>query len=185
MAGDDLSDPLSTLSLQKCTTHCLWAEKEKNPTTFRYLNIYQISYDQHITQAAFTVVTCCIESVKAIYSLILHYSLSYFIHYLCAQRCMCTGTRHVCLCRWLVCSLQSGIRENVLQFPRIQMANCTRPPALNDKWQKGTFHPSPSLPLGCTLIFLLKVWWKAQLDVWMRAALERIWYRIMFNSYSA
>lgn len=76
-------------------------------------------------------------------------------------------------------SLHSVTRENVLQFPVIQMANCTRPPALNDKWQKSPFHPSPSLPLGCTLIFLPKVWWKAQLDVWMRAALERVWYRII------
>lgn len=31
--------------------------------------------------------------------------------------------------------------------------------------KKSTFHPSPSLPLGCTLIFLLNVLWKAQLDV--------------------
>lgn len=73
MAGDDLSDPLST----KCTTHCLWAEKEET-ATFRYLNIYQISYDQHITQATFIAVTCYIESVKTIYS-------CYFIHYLCGK----------------------------------------------------------------------------------------------------
>lgn len=33
--------------------------------------------------------------------------------------------------------------------------------------KKSTFQPLPSLPLGCTLIFPVKVWWKAQLDVWM------------------
>lgn len=110
----------------------------------------------------------------------------YFIHYLCGKAVSARAHDMFCFRLWLNCSLQSGIRENVLQFPRIQMANCTRPPALNDKWQKSTFHPSPSLPLGCTLIFLLKVWWKAQLDVWMQAALERVWYRIiLFNSYSA
>lgn len=55
---------------------------------------------------------------------------------------MCTGTRHFSFCLWLNCSLQCVIRERFcfilffLQFPRIQMANCTRPPALNDKWQK-------------------------------------------------
>lgn len=32
--------------------------------------------------------------------------------------------------------LQFAMRGNVLQFPVIQMANCTQPPALNDKWQK-------------------------------------------------
>lgn len=37
---------------------------------------------------------------------------------------------------WLYCFSQCGTKENVLQFLRIQMANCTRPPALNDKWLK-------------------------------------------------
>lgn len=42
----------------------------------------------------------------------------------------------------LSCSSQSGIRENVLLFLRIQMANCTEPPALKDKWHK---KPVPSI----------------------------------------
>lgn len=42
----------------------------------------------------------------------------------------------VCDMLWLYCFSQCDTRENVLQFLRIQMANCTRPPALNDKWQK-------------------------------------------------
>lgn len=74
----------------------------------------------------------------------------------------------------LTCSLQSYMRENIVQFPVIQMANCTRPPALNDKWQKSTVHPSPCLPLGCTLKLLLKVWRKAQLDVGNQASLGRV-----------
>lgn len=48
--------------------------------------------------------------------------------------CMCTG--HTCFCLSTNCSSLSGIRENVLQFLRIQMANCTRRPALSDEWQK-------------------------------------------------
>lgn len=97
---------------------------------------------------------------------------------------MCTGT---CLLLSLAQLLLTvWYQEECFTFPRIQMANCTRPPALNDKWKKSTFHPSPSLPLGCTLIFLLKVWWKEQLDVWIQAALERVWYRIiLFNSSPA
>lgn len=79
--------------------------------------------------------------------------------------CTARGTRQAGL--GLRLSSRSGIGENVLQFLRIHMTNCTQPPALNDKWQKSTFQPLPSLPLGCTLIFPVKVRWKAQLDVWM------------------
>lgn len=81
--------------------------------------------------------------------------------------CNVWGTRQARLGLGLRLYSRSGIRENVLQFLRIHMTNCTQPPALNDKWQKSTFHPLPSLPLGCTLIFPVKVWWTAQLDVWM------------------
>ncbi len=166
--------------LYKSVPHTACGQKNRWSAIFRYLKIHPIPYDQPITHAAFTAVNCYVESLKTIYSLILIILLITSVVKLYVYR-----NTTFCLCLWLDRSLQSGIRENVLQFPRIQMANCTRPPALNDKWQKSTFHPSPSLPLGCTLIFLLKVWWKAQLDVWMRAALERIWDRIMFNSYSA
>lgn len=165
-------------------SHILAVERERKrkTATFKYLKIdlkIISKYDSTHYTSCICSCYCDIGLMKIIHSCY-SYSLPLW------QSCLCTGTQHILFCLWLNFSLQSGIRENVLQFPRIQMANCTRPPALNDKWQKSTFHPSPSLPLGCTLIFLLKVWWKAQLDVWMWAALERIWYRIiLFNSYSA
>lgn len=63
------------------------------------------------------------------------------------------------------------------------MVSCTGPPALGEKWQNRTFHPLPSSQLGT---FLLKVRQKAQLDVWMRTALERILYRsVLFRRQSA
>lgn len=49
---------------------------------------------------------------------------------------------------WLRCDLLSAIRESVLPFPGIQTLCCTGPPALGDKWQNSTFHPSPSSHLS-------------------------------------
>lgn len=47
--------------------------------------------------------------------------------------------------------LQFAMRGNVLQFPVIQMANCTQPPALNDKWQQQKKHISSNAQLTSRL----------------------------------
>lgn len=74
---------------------------------------------------------------------------------------------------WLKCSSPAGIRESVLLFPRIQMVSCTGPQALGDKWQNSTFHLLPSLYLSAVHIRTESLR-KAQLDIWMWAALDFI-----------